>query len=83
MIIAQGMTFSKMADKQLTYLIDDLPAELDAESRRRLIELLLSQSSQIFITAIESEIITEIAETFDAPVKVFHVKHGKVKESEI
>lgn len=82
MILAQGMTFSKTANKQLTYLIDDLPAELDAESRQRLITLLAEQSSQIFITAIESVMITELTSTLGLPVKVFHVKHGELVGSD-
>lgn len=77
MILAQGMLFASSANKGLVYLIDDLPAELDSQSREKLIALLLRQNTQIFITAIESAMISDlINDKSDVPMKVFHVEHG-------
>ncbi len=84
MILAQGMLLAKQANKGLIYLVDDLPSELDAQSRQRLISLLLTQQSQVFITAIESASICEFIDSQSkVPVKLFHVEHGQlVKSSE-
>lgn len=79
MLIAQGKLLTMHANKSLIYLVDDLPAELDLLSRRKLITLLSAQQTQVFITTIEREAICElIGDNSDVPVKVFHVKHGNV-----
>jgi DNA replication and repair protein RecF len=79
MIIAQGMLLAKYVNKQLIYLVDDLPAELDLVSRQKLISLLAKQHSQVFITAIESEEICGfILNELEVQMKVFHVEHGNV-----
>jgi len=82
MIIAQGKLLAVHANKRLIYLVDDLPAELDLRSRQRLISLLSKQRTQIFITAIESESISDfIGNKPEVPVKVFHVEHGNVEST--
>jgi DNA replication and repair protein RecF len=78
MIIAQGRLLSMHANKDLIYLIDDLPAELDLLSRHKLISLLSKQQTQVFITAIESETICDLVGDSPVSLKVFHVKHGNV-----
>lgn len=78
MIIAQGVMLAKCMNKRLIYLIDDLPAELDKENRQKVISLLLRQQTQVFITAIEKDLIS--AEIKDHPFKVFHVEQGEIKE---
>ena len=81
MILAQGMLLAEHANKGLIYLVDDLPSELDLQSRQRLISLLSKQQTQIFVTAIESETICRLMS--DKPgvsMKVFHVEHGDVIE---
>lgn len=80
MILAQGILLTKQADTGLIYLVDDLPSELDLQSRQKLISLLSKQQTQIFITAIESEAICDLMEKPKVPVKVFHVEHGSVVE---
>lgn len=81
MIIGQGVRVIQKANKALTYLIDDLPSELDQTSIRKLIRLLATQHTQIFITSIESvSIVEELDEKTDDPMKLFHVEHGKVSE---
>lgn len=78
MILAQGMLLAEKANKGLIYLVDDLPSELDLHSRQKLISLLSRQSTQVFITSIESESICALLTESDVPSKVFHVEHGSV-----
>lgn len=81
MILAQGMLLTKQANKGLIYLVDDLPAELDLQSKQKLISLLSQQQTQIFITAIESDTICSfINDKLEVPMKVFHVEHGSVEQ---
>lgn len=79
MILAQGSTLTKTSNKRLIYLVDDLPSELDIESRKRLLALLISQPSQVFITAIENETICDVVSSLtEVPMKMFHVEQGRV-----
>lgn len=78
MIMARGAMLQMQGNKQTIYLIDDLPSELDILSRTRLIDLLSSQSSQIFVTAVHRD--DESLYLAKGPLKMFHVEHGFVKE---
>lgn len=79
MMIAQGMLLTMQGKKEPIYLVDDLPSELDVKSRKKLLSLLASQQTQVFITAIESETICNvISHKLDVPMKVFHVEHGNI-----
>lgn len=80
MILAQGILFSKSVNSGIIYLIDDLPSELDLESRRKLVRLLTEQPSQSFITAIESDSIIDLIENNAVQREVFHVEHGKLDQ---
>ncbi len=81
MILAQGMLLAEQEKSGLIYLVDDLPSELDALSRQKLVSLLALQKSQIFITAIEKESICDlVCDKSNVLVKVFHVEHGRVTE---
>lgn len=80
MILAQGQLLQAHSRKGLIYLIDDLPSELDFRSKSKLMSLLLRQSSQVFITAIESEMIREALHEEVPMMSVFHVEHGSVVE---
>ena len=55
-------------------LIDDLPAELDAQHRQDLIQRLQTVSAQVFVTAIEAEQLPELTNA-----SWFHVEHGVIK----
>lgn len=79
MILAQGMLFATHANKGLIYLVDDLPSELDLQNRQKLILLLAKQFAQVFITAIDSEMVCDfISDQPEIPMKVFHVKQGSI-----
>jgi DNA replication and repair protein RecF len=79
MMVAQGMLLTNQGKKAPIYLIDDLPAELDAHNRKRLLSLFASQhAAQFFITAVEREIVYQGVDLSKVSTKVFHVKHGQV-----
>ena len=75
MFLAQAALLKEVTGKKCVILIDDLTAELDAQHRRRLLELLVAIRGQIFVTGTEANafFLTELSET-----KVFHVEHGTV-----
>ena len=77
MIMAQGALLQGCNNRKPIYLVDDLPSELDKVSRSNLIALLAKQETQVFLTAVEREILTECD---IKPVKMFHVEHGNVTE---
>lgn len=80
MILAQGALLAKHSNQGLIYLVDDLPSELDAMSRKKLISLLAKQQTQIFITAIEQATISDLIDRgSEVAVKVFHVEHGTIQ----
>lgn len=80
MLLAQGMLLKENTNQGLIYLIDDLPAELDATSRFSLMSLLLKQDAQVFVTTVERESV----DTFlvNAATKMFHVEHGRIRETD-
>jgi DNA replication and repair protein RecF len=59
-------------------LVDDLPAELDSERRGRFLEALRQLQTQVFVTATEGGLISNL-EAWEAR-KMFHVEHGRVTE---
>jgi DNA replication and repair protein RecF len=78
MILAQGALLNSCANKKPIYLIDDLPAELDTVSRTNLIALLSRQETQIFVTAVERDALSDALSLL--PLKMFHVEHGNITE---
>jgi len=87
MILAQGALLIKEENaginRGLIYLVDDLPSELDSQSKRKLLTLLSQQEAQIFITAIEQDDICSQIEKTDVPLKLFHVEHSRVELREV
>ncbi len=71
--LAQAALFAEQLDKPCIVLIDDLPAELDVDRRRYLLNLLNSLNAQVFITAIDEQ---DLDLGVFSQSKVFHVKHG-------
>jgi DNA replication and repair protein RecF len=71
--LAQGIALFRFNHKQCIYLIDDLPAELDAERMAKVVNLLAAQQSQVFITAIASDSMGELVSQYE--MQTFHVEH--------
>lgn len=82
MLVAQGALLEQRTNKQVIYLVDDLPAELDVQGRHWLIKTLAEQQAQIFVTAVEQEAMSDILAQVGSPVKMFHVKQGQITEKE-
>jgi DNA replication and repair protein RecF len=61
-----------------TYLIDDLPSELDREHSLLVCELLASMDAQVFITCIGQEEIRSVWPN-TSELTMFHVEHGSVQ----
>ncbi|MCB1878710.1 MAG: DNA replication and repair protein RecF, partial [Gammaproteobacteria bacterium] len=59
-------------------LVDDLSSELDNKNVDRLIDLMLSQKKQIFISTTDQKIRIPTNEG-----KMFHVEHGLVEEQSV
>lgn len=75
MLLAQGILLHNQTNTGPIYLIDDLPSELDIQSRSRLMTLLAQLETQIFVTAVERATLEDLA---GRNLKMFHVEHGKL-----
>ncbi|XKH02201.1 DNA replication/repair protein RecF [Marinobacter nauticus] len=80
MKIAQGKVLSDQG-KQVTFLLDDINAELDVRHRQMLARKLQALRCQVFITSIEHPEPEVLWPEGDAPeYRMFHVEHGKLTE---
>lgn len=83
MYMAAMTCYIKNNKQQCMLLIDDLPSELDMEKRKLISEWVCELQLQSFITGIELPSLLESWPTNNKyPPKVFHVKHGVIKELE-
>ena len=75
--LAQGQLMSEAGGKQCTYLVDDLPSELDEHHNRQVCGMLASMDSQVFITCVDSD---DIHNVWPGDIKpaMFHEEHGVV-----
>jgi len=80
MKLAQGLVFAEHSGRRCTYLIDDLPAELDEAHAARVCEVLSGMGAQVFITCVRpDDIMFAWPRTADRQsLQVFHVEHGTV-----
>jgi len=82
--IAQGYVFSRMTGRKTLYLIDDLPAELDEKHRELLTRWLSVMATQVFITGVERQtLLLSWAHQPEMAIKMFHVEHGCVTETQL
>ncbi len=77
MKLAQGRLLEQRTSRTCVYLIDDLPAELDAHHRQVFCRWLEQMRCQVFITSVDPETLQQSWQP-DTSVSMFHVKHGKV-----
>ncbi|MCQ5149695.1 hypothetical protein NE690_14900, partial [Coprococcus eutactus] len=66
--------------RPLVFLVDDLPAELDANHRQKLCRLLESLNSQIFITSVGPD-TTDFAWADTTDVRHFSMNNGELSLS--
>ena len=80
MKIAQSMVLNDLG-KQVSFLIDDINAELDESHRTMLARKLQELRCQVFITSIEHPDPESLWQGDQIPdYRMFHVEHGKLKE---
>lgn len=77
--IAQGHLLNQAKQGRCIYLVDDLPSELDERHRKALCRLLEELQCQVFITCVESHVLTD-GWRKDTPVAMFHVEHGRITQ---
>lgn len=73
--LAQLDLFAQHTGRRCILLYDDLPAELDEDNRRILMNILSGMKVQLFITSIEQN---QLDISGYSSAKVFHVEHGVV-----
>jgi DNA replication and repair protein RecF len=79
MRIAQGMLLQQI-NKPCTYLIDDLPSELDSKKRQKVMQVLALLNAQVFVTGIARH---DFADLLPAPeTHWFHVEHGRLRRAD-
>jgi len=74
--LSQLRLFRDSVGRECLLLLDDLPAELDPERRKRVMTLFAEMPLQVFITATEPELID--LSSWGHGYKMFHVKHGQI-----
>jgi DNA replication and repair protein RecF len=78
--LAQGQLMSEAGRGNCTYLVDDLPSELDRQHSERVCELFASMDAQVFITCVQQQDIRAVwPEAELADLAMFHVEHGTVQ----
>lgn len=75
--LAQGRLLEQQMGRRCLYLIDDLPAELDARHQQVFCQWLEAMRCQVFITSVEPQALSGAWQA-DTPIALFHVKHGRV-----
>ena len=79
MKIAQGMVLSGLG-KQVTFLLDDINAELDEDHRAMLATKLYQLRCQVFMTSIEQPRPEQLWRDTMPEFRMFHVEHGRLTE---
>jgi DNA replication and repair protein RecF len=74
--LAQGILLKKQSGKKCIFLLDDLPAELDIENRKKVAQALHKIDAQVFISGVDRESVS-IIEDISKP-SMFHVEHGHI-----
>ncbi|MDR5874399.1 DNA replication/repair protein RecF [Halomonas sp. CUBES01] len=72
--LAQGRLLESASQRHCIYLIDDLPAELDAHHRSQFCQLLEDMQCQVFITSVEPEALRQAWQA-QTTISMFHMKH--------
>jgi DNA replication and repair protein RecF len=75
--LAQGMVMADTNRGTCTYLVDDLPSELDDDHCKRVCEILSSMDAQVFITCVDKSDIAPFWPKRDN-LGMFLVEHGVI-----
>lgn len=80
LLIAQGRLLAERRGRSGVTLVDDLPAELDSDHRRRLGHALAGMQGQILVTAVQRDLVFEGLSQARG-LEMFHVEHGRVERA--
>ncbi|MDZ7788303.1 MAG: DNA replication/repair protein RecF [Halofilum sp. (in: g-proteobacteria)] len=75
--LAQARQLAAVGDGSCVLLLDDLPAELDADRRARVMAAAVSVGAQCFVTALEK---ASVPIPDNVACNMFHVEQGEVSE---
>lgn len=81
--LAQGMLISRTIagqTKSVTFLLDDINAELDEQNRYYLVERLRLLGVQVVVTSIERQGMDALWRSAETAPRMFHVEHGRIIE---
>jgi len=73
--LAQAAHFKAVTGNSCVFLLDDLPAELDADNCRDVLDYLNGLGCQYFVTGVDKENFEAVAKE---GAKLFHVEHGVI-----
>ena len=77
--LAQGHLLSAMDDGACTYLVDDLPSELDRQHCELVCQQLDAMNAQVFVTCVHKSDIAQVWPLESrGQLAMFHVEHGTV-----
>lgn len=76
LLLAQSVVIQDMTGRIPIILIDDFSAEIDADTRSRLLSMLVERGMQAFLTSTETN--PELAE--ENETVLFHVEHGNLRK---
>ena len=77
--LAQGQLMGELGQVRSTYLVDDLPSELDHQHAELVCQQLDALDAQVFITCVGQEDISRVwPEVSRRDLGMFHVEHGSV-----
>ncbi len=74
LLLAQAKFFNLNHPVKICLLVDDLPAEMDDFNLRRVLKLINTLDSQVFLSCTHRDAMFE--EISDVSYQMFHVKHG-------
>ncbi len=74
--ISQSIWVDEQNAREGVLLVDDLPAELDANAQLQIMRIMTKMKAQVFLTCVDETTARHLAEILGA--KLFHVKHGVV-----
>ena len=80
--LAQGQLLADRGVGGSTYLVDDLPAELDEAHCRLVCQCLDRLGAQVFITCVEARDVVDLWPSSGTQRRMFHVEHGAVQPAE-
>lgn len=75
--LAQGRLMQQAVNRRCTYLLDDLPSELDQAHCQRVCEELSGLGAQVFITCVTRDDVLRVWAGEEQPA-MFHVEHGEI-----